>query len=94
MIGIICHLGHPFGGSVSDSAGSTFAVCCHTTTSLASGIVIAIEVPGAVVGPVLVKRQILVEYVADTHGRAALDLAGDWFGHKPVAAFTKDVVRE
>jgi hypothetical protein len=31
--------------------------------------------------------------VADTHGRAALDLAGDRFGHKPVSAF-KDVVRE
>src|SRR6516162_3265574 len=38
MIGIIVTSAMPFGGSVSDSAGSTSAVCRHTATSLARGM--------------------------------------------------------
>ena len=48
---------------------------------------IAIEVPGAVAGAVLVERQIFVKRVADAHREAAFRLAGDLLRHERAPAF-------
>ena len=80
------HLGHAFVRVAGRQRRQHFAGLLPHRHVAGTRQRIAIEVPGAVAGPVLVQRQIFMQSVADAHRQTTLQLARNQFGHDLVAA--------